>query len=87
MRYEALYQSSYWADVVAVHEAMGLAVRLKDAVAMAYLTPTKEKEVVVVSRTAGREFGMRVDCVWTQISALAGVPLFLWRLRCAVWGK
>ena len=43
---------NYWADVVAAHETLGLAVRRGDCAVLSYVTPIKEREVIVVGPSA-----------------------------------
>jgi hypothetical protein len=43
---------NYWADVVTVHEALGLAVRYKRSAILSYLTPIKERELIVVTESS-----------------------------------
>jgi hypothetical protein len=47
---------NYFADIVAIHMALGLAVTYQDAVAIAYLTPKKEYEVMVMAPTLNDNF-------------------------------
>jgi len=48
--YAEKYGSDYFKDVYAVHESLGLGFRYAGVGIMAYLTPVKEKEVVMVSK-------------------------------------
>ncbi|WP_156786029.1 hypothetical protein [Archaeoglobus veneficus] len=47
--YAKIYGSEYFEDVYAIHEALGLGFMLESIKIMAYLTPVKEKEVVMIS--------------------------------------
>jgi hypothetical protein len=49
LAYRARYESNYFDDFVAVHEALGLAARYGGVAALAHLTPAKEREIVLVA--------------------------------------
>ena len=49
LRYHAVYQANYFADLVAVHRSLGLAVEHGTAVILPSLTPFKEKETTIVA--------------------------------------
>eukprot|EP01134_Creolimax_fragrantissima_P002662 CFRG2662T1 len=53
----------YFSDLVAVHGALGLTVRHKSAVAMAYITPKKEHEIVVISANPDDDLWLLVATV------------------------
>ena len=56
VRYGAAHPASpgFWPDVVAVHAALGLCVAIGDGVSvLAWLTPVRERELVVVGPAAG----------------------------------
>jgi hypothetical protein len=53
---------NYFADVVGIHMALGLAVTYQDAVAIAYLTPKKEYEVMVLAPTLNDNFARLLVC-------------------------
>ena len=40
---------SYWADVVNAHEALGLALRFNRSAVLSYITPIKERELVILT--------------------------------------
>jgi len=48
-RYRAEHDADYFADLVAVHEALGLADRCGRVTTLAHLTPVKERELVLVA--------------------------------------
>jgi hypothetical protein len=43
---------NYWADVVTAHEGLGLALRFNRSAVLSYITPIKEREVVVVTESS-----------------------------------
>eukprot|EP00051_Salpingoeca_urceolata_P013798 m.174549 g.174549 ORF g.174549 m.174549 type:complete len:438 (+) comp17900_c1_seq9:257-1570(+) len=47
---------SYWTDLINVHYALGLAYLHKDVTVMAYLTPKKDNEIIVVAPTLSDDF-------------------------------
>lgn len=47
--YENKYGSSYWNDLFKIHSCLGLGIRNKTAKIMAYLTPVKEKEILIIA--------------------------------------
>ena len=49
LRYRAAHSSGYFADMVAVYRALGLAVECGSATILASLTPVKEKETHIVA--------------------------------------
>lgn len=49
MRYRSRYGSDYFADLIAVHRALGLAVDVGTATILPSLTPFKEKETLIVA--------------------------------------
>ena len=49
LAYAAKYGSNYFDDFVKVHEALGLAARYGSVVALAHLTPAKEREILLVA--------------------------------------
>jgi len=49
--YAREYSSEYFDDVCSVHESLGLGFRYDNVRLMAYLTPVKEKEVVMLSNS------------------------------------
>ncbi len=49
LRYKARYGSNYFDDLFRVHQAIGLGIEADGVRMMAYLTPIKEKEVMILS--------------------------------------
>ena len=47
-KYKKRYSRDYWQDLFSVHSALGLATKYKKAKVIAYLTPIKEKEIIVL---------------------------------------
>ncbi|XP_014670219.1 PREDICTED: uncharacterized protein LOC106811190 [Priapulus caudatus] len=47
---------NYFSDLTEIHQALGLAVSYGAATAFAHLTPTKDNEVVIISRAADGDF-------------------------------
>jgi len=43
---------SYWADLVSAHEGLGLALRFNRSAVLSYITPIKERELVVVTESS-----------------------------------
>ncbi len=50
LRYQAEYDSNYFRDLYAAHRALGLAFENDDTHILVYLTPIKEKEVLLISK-------------------------------------
>ena len=48
--YAKNYNSEYFEDLYRIHEALGLGFNLGNSKIMAYLTPIKEKEVIIISK-------------------------------------
>ncbi|XP_062522744.1 uncharacterized protein LOC134197434 [Corticium candelabrum] len=55
-QYAADHNRNYFTDVIELHHALGLTVKVGQAVAIAYLTPRKTNEVIVLSKTATDDF-------------------------------
>ncbi|MDP2719779.1 MAG: hypothetical protein U1D67_07115 [Dehalococcoidia bacterium] len=49
LRYRSRYKSDYFDDLFSVHQSLGLAVEMDGVRLMAYLTPVKEKEIMIMS--------------------------------------
>lgn len=47
---EINFNSNYFADILKLHNMLGLAVGYKDAYAISYLTPRREKEIWILSK-------------------------------------
>eukprot|EP01061_Rhynchopus_euleeides_P014960 TRINITY_DN25693_c0_g1_i2.p1 TRINITY_DN25693_c0_g1~~TRINITY_DN25693_c0_g1_i2.p1 ORF type:complete len:451 (+),score=162.62 TRINITY_DN25693_c0_g1_i2:44-1396(+) len=55
-RYGMGYGANLYADMAAVHDQLGLAIRRGQAVLLVHLTPVKEREVIVVGNSKSTEF-------------------------------
>ena len=66
LRYRATYGSEYIADLVQMHRALGLTRSFGPVEALAYLTPVKEKEIVLVGPAADGSFA---DALYTVLEA------------------
>lgn len=60
LRYQAEYGSNYFDDLYQVHFSLGLALEKDGVQILAYLTPIKEKEVVLLSESFNQSFKERV---------------------------
>jgi len=67
LRYREKYQSSYFDDLFRVHDMLGLALEQEGIRTMAYLTPVKEKEIMVLA--PGYNDALK-DAVYDMLSAL-----------------
>lgn len=67
LRYREKYQSSYFDDLFRVHDTLGLALEQEGIRTMAYLTPVKEKEIMVLAPEYNDAFK---DAVYEMLSAL-----------------
>lgn len=60
VEYRQKHGTGYFDDIYRVHDALGLGVEKGGVRVMAYLTPTKEKEIVLVGEKLDRSFKERV---------------------------
>jgi hypothetical protein len=60
LRYKADYHSDYFHDLYRIHYALGLAWEKDGVRVMAYLTPIKEKEIMLLSQKLDSSFGESV---------------------------
>jgi hypothetical protein len=60
LRYKAEFSSDYFDDLYRVHLDLGLAVEKEDVRILCYLTPIKEKELLLMSSGLNDTFGRRV---------------------------
>lgn len=74
--YRGAHGASYFDDVVAVHEALGLAHRDGGVSVLAHLTPLKEKECVVVGDALNEAFAGAVHGVLAAFRDTLGVRSF-----------
>lgn len=56
LSYEQKYGSSYFEDLFEVHDCLGLAVSNGETKVLSYLTPIKEKEVLLIADTLDQSF-------------------------------
>jgi hypothetical protein len=76
LRYRLAHGANYFDDLVAAHEALGLVVSLGDARIVAYLTPIKDKETLVIAPTLNHNL---VDAIYDVLDAFVhrlGVTAF-----------
>lgn len=66
LRYRETYGSEYLADLLRVHEALGLARSFGTAYVLAYLTPIKEKEFLLLGPAVNGDF---VEALYTVLEA------------------
>lgn len=67
-RYAAAHNSSsYWDALIAAHATAGLALTIDDAHVLAYLSPAKEKEVMVIAPELSSGFTKAVALVMTAL--------------------
>jgi hypothetical protein len=59
-RYQADFNSNYFDDLYQVHHALGLASQEEGVRTMAYLTPVKEREVILLSQDFNRSLGEQI---------------------------
>jgi hypothetical protein len=52
VRFEQDYDLNYWEELIAVHEALGLAVRAGQTIVLSYITPIKEREMIIVTENS-----------------------------------
>lgn len=52
VRFEQDYALNYWEELIAIHEALGLAVRAGPTVVLSYITPIKEREMIIVTENS-----------------------------------
>ena len=76
LRYRATYGQDYIADLVQVHRALGLTRRLGPLEALSYLTPIKEKEVLLVGPAVDEHFASALYTVLDAYVQRMGVRAF-----------
>ncbi|MDO8473628.1 MAG: hypothetical protein Q7T05_07420 [Dehalococcoidia bacterium] len=67
LRYKEQYDTNYFDDLFRVHDMLGLALENDGVRTMAYLTPIKEKEIMVLAPEYGDHLK---DAVYEMLSAL-----------------
>ena len=60
-RYNKKHKSGYFDDVFLSHKAVGLGMKNRGARVMAYMTPVKDNEIVMISDDLGRDFAKLLD--------------------------
>eukprot|EP00057_Strongylocentrotus_purpuratus_P034152 XP_794125.3 PREDICTED: uncharacterized protein LOC589390 [Strongylocentrotus purpuratus] len=69
---------NYFTDLIQVHNALGLTTKFGEATAMAYLTPKKDYEVMIISPMAGKDF---IRLLYYTIRAfIDDLHLYAWSL-------
>jgi len=75
-RYKKIYESNLLQDIITVHETLGLAIRCNNVVAMAYITPIKEMEIMIISWSEsyeifGRMFYLALEVLFKDMNVRA----------------
>jgi hypothetical protein len=78
-RYRARYGADYFDDLIAAHEALGLARRVGDATILASLAPIKERELVVLAPRGGDEQGL-VNALSVALDAHRSLGVLSWNM-------
>ncbi len=60
LRYQAEYGSNYFDDLYQVYHTLGLALEKNDVRILVYLTPIKEKEVMILAKEFSQSFKERI---------------------------
>lgn len=76
------YEGNYFEDLYKAHEILGLGFRSSDVKVMAYLTPIKEKEVIVIAKTVN-DLKNAVPKILTCFYTKLGVRSFNLALICS----
>lgn len=76
LRYASTYGSGYVDDLARAHRALGLARSLGPVEALAYLTPIKEKEIVLVGPAVDEAFAAALHAVLEAYVQCMGVRAF-----------
>ena len=76
LSYRDRYGASYFDDLYRVHRALGCGFEKEGVRVMAYLTPVKEKEVVLIARELGRSLKERLYEVLACFRDQMGVTSF-----------
>jgi galactose-1-phosphate uridylyltransferase len=76
LRYQAQHSTDYFADLVAVHRALGLAVECGTAAILPSLTPFKEKETHIVAPHLDDDMKRALYCVLRTFVERLGVQSF-----------
>ncbi len=76
LRYRQKHQNNYFADLVAVHRALGLAVEHGTATILPSLTPLKEKETHIVAPNLNDDLKSAMYAVLSTFTERLGVTSF-----------
>ncbi|XP_077988391.1 uncharacterized protein LOC144442865 [Glandiceps talaboti] len=74
--YSREHGSNYFSDLLQIHTALGLTTTLGNATAMAYLTPKKDYEVIIMDKTASTDFFRLL--YYTIKAFMDDLQLFAW---------
>jgi hypothetical protein len=74
--YRGQYGTEYFADLFRIHAALGLAWQIKKARLLAYLTPLKEKEILILAPGWDEDLGEAVYAVLEGYVKRLGVVSF-----------
>jgi hypothetical protein len=77
--YREAYGADYFEDLIAAHEALGLARRVGDATVLATLTPIKERELIVVAPPAADERAL-VPALVKALDAHRALGVLSWNM-------
>ncbi|XP_070558430.1 uncharacterized protein [Ptychodera flava] len=70
--------NNYFTDLVQIHKALGLTTSLGSATAMAYITPKKDNEVIILSKTPSKDFFQLL--YYTIRAYMDDLQLYAWSL-------
>ncbi len=76
LRYQQQYGSDYFADLLAVHHALGLAVPYGSATILPSLTPSKERETLILARQLDADLKSALYHVLSTLVLQLGVQSF-----------
>ncbi|XP_038068819.1 uncharacterized protein LOC119738146 [Patiria miniata] len=68
---------NYFTDLIKIHNALGLTVTLGNASALAYLTPKKDNDVMILSKTPCQDF---FRLVYYTLRAFMDLKLYAWSM-------
>jgi len=75
-RYKKRYRRSYWQDLFAAHELLGLAVERNGVKVLAHITPRKEKELLFIADAADERLFRALHRVLRALIDKLGVESF-----------
>lgn len=76
LRYQTAHGSSYFADLIAVHRALGLSVDCGTATILPSLTPFKEKETCIIAPDSDKDLKSAIFLVLSTFVKRLGVQSF-----------